>query len=337
MSRLLNDPHDIPFDLLDLQPPAKRTRSQYRLQQRKVEEKAEAVALARIHSSLAPVRQSFHGFLTDGDAARLMRVSDAFASAVLEGYAFTWRIFTVESRQQLRRLVALYDSYGLLITRMRLSHSFNASLVDSKGRSLLPLSLIGLLLGHIPIWLILETGFFDVAEQWEKVSGAEGVDEEGRSAAQQLMEECDWPFHPICGEFNTPLVPGSLPDGLRFLAFGDAYDQPVHPDCFPPSLAFVQFGYMFDQATVSVLPDSVHHVVLHWPTDVYEEPIYRFGCDDPDQLIARMSGKEIRLMMSAWEAEESDEDTFDASGDEDEQEEGGSEDLVMVPWCYLDE
>ena len=291
MSRLHTDSRQLPPDPLDLQPPAKRTR----LQQRMTDEQAATAALARIHTSLVPVRLLFLGFLEDGDAARLMRVSGTFTSAVLAGYAFLKHVFVVKTRLQLRRLVSIYKRYRLLITRMALSASFNSSLVNSRGKSLLPSSLIALMLGYQPAMFLDDSRFFALADSRAGASQKASRRRQREEVEERMDRGTDCNFPSVGGAFNSPLVPGSLPKGLRFLQLGNEFDQPLPRHVFPCSLFFIQFGHAFDQETVFDLPETVTHVVLHWLgySDQEIDMPERYGCFYPEELLDRMPSRQV--------------------------------------------
>jgi hypothetical protein len=124
-------------------PRVKRVRVQ---RSAKEEEKLAPLPFPLLLSALGPVRLFFHGLLTDQDAGRLMRVNGAFISSILFGFLFRQWTFFVDSNSQLHRL-SLYARYGLQVASIRSSPG-DSPLTDSKGRSLLPPSLISLMFGH---------------------------------------------------------------------------------------------------------------------------------------------------------------------------------------------
>ena len=213
MARPFANSRELPIDLIDCQPPLKRTRLQYR----KAAEAA-ATALLHIRTSLAPVRFAFFDFITEDDAARMVRVSPAFTSAVLGGYAFTEQVFTIRGRGQLRRLVTLYKRYGLSITRMQTTAKFNASLVDVKGRSLLPSSLIALALGYTRTSVMWDSMFLN-AEEYQRCDRSWEVleTEERRDEMKAMLEECDWANYSSVGHstLHSSQAP-SLPVSASF-------------------------------------------------------------------------------------------------------------------------
>ena len=71
--------------------------------------------------ALTPLLPLFHAFLSDHDAARLLRTPRATALALLPGYAFTGHIFKATSLASLRRLRDLHLTYQLRITQLALS------------------------------------------------------------------------------------------------------------------------------------------------------------------------------------------------------------------------
>ena len=306
MSRSTVNTRDRPVDFLDSQPPAKRTR----LQERKAEEKAAVVALARIQAGLVPVRLHFRRFLSESDVARLMGLSAAFTSAVLSGYVFVQHIFVAQCPPQLTRLVTIYKRYGLLITRMVLSHSFNASLVDSDGRSLLPSSLIALMLGYETAeHFEIGSPFFAMADWKAGASKKANSALQRRRASRLIKVPSGHAFPAIWGTFNTPLVPGCLPAGLRFLQLSSNFNQPLQSEgVFPRSLFFIQFGYMFDQPSVFNLPSTVTHLVVRWPSRIGpgHELEARYGCANPEAFLAHMPKRRVHFTGLQWSDSDSD-------------------------------
>ena len=110
--------------------------------------------LAAVHPSthpilgLRPVRSVLHPFLTDKDAARLLRAGRTTTLALLPGFTFTQHVFEGKSQQQMLRMRALYEAYDMQPTQMCLSRQLQSLwLKEGSGRSPFPLTLTSLLLG----------------------------------------------------------------------------------------------------------------------------------------------------------------------------------------------
>ena len=246
--------------------------------------------------SLTPVRQLWWRLLTDADVGRVMRVSRATTRHLLCGYAFCERFFVPRldrelfappsfcglqlvawcwrgprciERCHLHEMLALYRRHGLRITRLSLCRAWNAALHDeATGESLLPPSLLVLMLGAMPRndrspHLLPPPGSRGASGEWEADDDAQMDESFDRDRA------LGWRY-PITlsmtGAFNRPLPPRALPDGLRRLHLSDAFDQPLQAGSIPSSVTFLQCGAAFNQPLVlGVLPSALRHLV--------------FGCD----------------------------------------------------------
>jgi hypothetical protein len=101
--------------------------------------------------ALAPIRSLLHRLLSDDDAARLLRVSEAAALSLLRGFTFHCHGFEGKNQRQMWRLKALCDKFDLRPTRRCLSTGLWAvRLEEASGRSPFPSSLTTLLLGPKP-------------------------------------------------------------------------------------------------------------------------------------------------------------------------------------------
>ena len=96
------------------------------------------------------MRHVFHWFLSDVEAAALMRY---IPPALLSGYCFRQHVFRPESPSSLVSMRALYEQWGMHITRLCLPqrwYDYNVPLIDeASGASLLPSSLEALALGMV--------------------------------------------------------------------------------------------------------------------------------------------------------------------------------------------
>ena len=227
--------------------------------------------------SLGPVRLVVHGFLSDDDAVRLLRVSRTVALALLRGFTFHEHVFCGDSEGQLWRLKRLWEKYDLCPTRMCLSSTVTSlSLDEDSGLSPFPSSLKSLLLGplpHSPDRTPYEDTLFDSAALarcgaiqclWSQAD-QEGSDE---AKMQLLSSDASLPvghFAEVEGPFNCRLAPGLLPHGLRYLHFALGFIHPLLPGSIPSTVEVLQMdGY--DEALMvawsQVLPASLVHLSM---------------------------------------------------------------------------
>jgi hypothetical protein len=216
-----------------------------------------------------------------------MRTSRALASSLLGDFRFAQHVFAVRSVEQLQ------ESLGLLITRMDTSSSFNGSLMGYDGRSLLPRSLVALMLGANYLSFAWPPSSVDVYRNSEKsrVWGYGEVDWD--SDLKELMATwvAERPFAYV-GYFNRPIPLGCLPDGLRVLSLSHSFNQPIQPGSLPSTVQYIQFGRQFDQKLEEELfPDSVSRISLYWETDEGE----RYGARTPEMQRAVLKGKTLYL------------------------------------------
>jgi hypothetical protein len=208
------------------------------------------------------VRQGFHAFLSDEDAARVLRVNRCLTSAALHDFRFTRHLFCADSAQQLRRMTALYKRYSLHILLMHFSFLFNDSLVDIDGRSLLPASLIALALGHVPVFMVASSMFAGVVRTYTQQSGSRRH-EVGRHQQLSVTLPRDRQLYShVHGEYSQPLVKGALPEGLRFLQFGQRYQWRLEVGVIPLSVVFLQVEEGHTPLLSKELMASLPHVKL---------------------------------------------------------------------------
>ena len=75
----------------------------------------------------------------------------------------------------------------------------------------------------------------------------------------------------VKGKFNHSLPVGCLPEGLRALYVGPAFNQPLLPGSLPSSLTFCHLGSRFAQPIgVGVLPSQLRDLLL---PDVFNQPL----------------------------------------------------------------
>ena len=238
-----------------------------------------AVALQRLLLALSPVRLAFHSFLTDGDAAQVMRVSRSFTCTALSRFRFLQHVFYAETAQQLRRIVDFYGQYGMGIGLLHFNYLFNEPLIDGEGRPLLPSSLIAVAMGHIPIFTMKSSIFSGVVHSYtqqmrRRCSGRERGDGDGAEQKQRsspspppsLPHRLVSTYPPVHGEFNQPLLAGGVPAGVRFLQLGRRFCQPLLSGSLPCSLLFLQLDESFTHALM-----AEPHVAVYWRhSDVWE-------------------------------------------------------------------
>ena len=251
-------------------------------------------------NALVPVLPLFHRFLTESDAARLLRSSHTTAITLLPCYAFTQHIFAAGSLASLHRLRRLCLRYGLRISQLSLpEHSSDITALShyplSQGQlSPIPPSVTALSLGPpardrhgidprwaafsaaasdwqdrepwcLPLYLRRERECKAEQRSWQLTWTSEADDELDRLLPRFLA--------PL-GSLECPLPPGLLPSGLRVLQLSSAFNQPLQPGSLPSSLSFLQFGREFNQPVEpGVLPASLlslsftcgYHTGFHQP------------------------------------------------------------------------
>ena len=113
---------------------------------------------SRFTTVLGPVRHCLLAFLDDGDAGRFLRAGHSTSLALLSGYAFTSHVFRPSSAAHVQQTTALYERYGLKVTRMCLPYAFQEPLLEERKvegeaagqrRSILPSSLVALVMGEV--------------------------------------------------------------------------------------------------------------------------------------------------------------------------------------------
>ena len=208
-------------------------------------------------------------------------------------------------------MTALYESFGLLITRMETLSSFNEPLVDEDGRSLLPPSLIALALGSTtptPTELQGEQSMFRAVDAYQRhAMSRRGYDETKRRddfARLMASDECRWPFCPAISRLDQMIPIACLYEGLRFLQLSTSSRRPLLAHSLPSSLLYIQFDHQHQQKVDAwELPESVRHVAVCWETDVPGLiPVRRYGCRDLVELRRRLDGKEVRVPGCRWSA-----------------------------------
>ena len=229
---------------------------------------------------LHPVRLCLHPFLTDEDAARLMRASSSTTLAVLPHYSLTHEVFQFSSARAMKQTLSLYDRYELRVTKLRLGIRFTAPLLDdATGRSRLPASLVSLWIGREwqvdssnPQWRA-QAGADSEEEEEKEEEGTGDLDEQSsaedaeRLEAERRIELVEaWDvrkFNVTHGAFSQPLTPGALPHGLRYLQLNNRYDQPFQQGSLPSTLEVLQLGRRFShQLQPGHLPASLTHLIF---------------------------------------------------------------------------
>ena len=234
---------------------------------------------------LGPVHRCLHPFLDDGDAARVLRVSRSVAMALLSGYAFASHVFHPSSAAHVQQTTALYERYGLRVTRMSLPYDFQEPLQEERKsnddgmgasaparRSILPSSLVALVMGEVDPSRSANSLFPNIPALTSigelRVDTAPLAD--GDDEYQRLLHRVDhrtsWrlePYASACGEFQRCIPPGALPQGLRFLQLPHDFSEPLERGSIPSSVTFLQFGYHWKRRIGrGVLPSSLTHLLL---------------------------------------------------------------------------
>jgi hypothetical protein len=234
---------------------------------------------------LRPIRALFNLFLSDSDAAQLLRVSRTTALALLPGFTLRQHVFVGESQAQMLRMRALYEAYDMRPTRMCLSSDVRSlSLEEGSGRSPFPSSLTSLLLGPLPPDdgdRVPHPTMFDaeavICESidclWTRLAKprtrptrpSSGLCRSTAAYKRMLLERSSMPVHSFAesrGPFNCALPPGLLPHGLRRLQFADGFDSPLLPGSIPSTVEILQLWSFNQPLSVGVLPASLIHLML---------------------------------------------------------------------------
>ena len=226
---------------------------------------------APLVAALRPVRTVLQRFLTDSDAARLLRVSRTLTIALLPSFTFRHHPFEPTDTDHLHRLHALLDTYSLRIDRLALPSTLPQLRFDSlTRRSPIPASVTTLLLGPVPRTddgLIHPHCIVDDAisawlphaltDAWymQHPAGGEAV------YRHDFLHGSGFCFIACAGQLNGPLPPQLLPQGLRQLVLSDAFDCPFDAGSLPASLTFLQCGARFNQP-LHHLPPSLDYLVM---------------------------------------------------------------------------
>lgn len=208
-------------------------------------------------SLFGPVRHSFQAFLSDAEAARLMRVGRTATVSLLSGYIFSQHVFRPESASRLSRMTALYAQWDMRITRMCLPLHWDGPLTDeNSGVSLLPGTLDALALGWVPesdqstsmfaqLASLASTG--DVTADETDARDSENC----HALLRRVQPKSSWRLTPYSnahgGYHAQPIPAGAIPHGVRFLQLSYHYNQPLLPGVIPATVRFLQCGHGFSQ------------------------------------------------------------------------------------------
>ena len=238
--------------------------------------------------ALRPVLSLFHPFLTDADAARLLRTSHTAALALLPGYTFTRHIFQPADLASLRRLRDLSLTYSLRVTQLALPEQMKELVFDptSPGPSPIPPFVTALTFAPFsrgrssqlaePSW----ADFSAAASDWQNTNPWSLPDFRSWSQVRgpqwrprcQLLPPSD--FLLLLPSFfsyvdapdwgiNCSLPPGLLPEGLKALRVNDAFNMPLLPGSLPSTLTFLHLGLRYNQRLQpGVLPDQLVHLTV---------------------------------------------------------------------------
>ena len=256
-----------------------------------------------LYRAIDPIRPVFHRFLTDDDAARLLRVAHSFIAPILAAFTFHSHIFEPTTLLQLARLKTVYEGNGLHVTQMGVPADVKRLQLDSvTGESPLPRSLLSLVLAH-PMHNIYNhaklearwAAFSAAAADWHTrpqyslphssvaVECYRGVIAKEQGARWGLVT-----FGDPLGALDCPLTPGLLPHGLRVLQLGHAYNTAFLPGSLPDTLTYLQTGRSFNVPIApGTLPASLLHLGLMFQWD---QPLEAGALPDSLQY----------LSMSSW-------------------------------------
>ena len=227
-------------------------------------------------AALTPVRVVFQAFLTDEDAARLWRVSQSVATSLLRSYSFHQHVFEPATVEQMWRLKALCEAYGMRPTRMCLSEQDmeDMGLEEGTGRSPFPSSLTSLVVG---LFFREEdcTAPGIVGPHSERIDFLQCLWTHPRSAGLDeqyhdlLMEEWNTPvasyvqYVRLKGKAKYSLPPGLLPHGLRRLQLDYTLTSPLQAGSIPSTVEVLQLSCDNKTALSAVVwPSSLVHLVL---------------------------------------------------------------------------
>ena len=237
-------------------------------------------------NALSPVLPLLHSFLTDADAARLLRTSRAAALALLPGYTFRSHIFYSDNLVSLRRLRDLGLTYSLRVTQLGLPRTVRELTFDSTPPHLspIPASITALCLGPLirsntgavePIFSALSAAAGDWQEKqpWRThpphpLSPSPGSSWRVKWAVDAEEDfNCLDPAQPSCsdtlGLLDCPIPPGLLPPRLRVLCFNDDFNCPLQLGSLPSTLTFLQLPFRYTQPlTPGVLSAQLLHLTF---------------------------------------------------------------------------
>ena len=243
-----------------------------------------------LFSSLHPVRSLIHRFLTDEDAARLLRTSASLAHLLLRGFSFTSHVFEPVDLPHLHRLTTFHSAYDLRPTLLMLPRSLRQlDFHPVTGLSPFPASLTTLALGEVrrcsdadrrphPRSLFGDEGAAKLRRflsgEWAATDGPRGADHfRGLLQADHLWEELA--FEEADGNLECALPPGLLPPNLRVLQTGFNCAVTLVPGSLPAELQFLQLGGRWTAPLpAGVLPAGLKHLILprYWSHPLPELP-----------------------------------------------------------------
>ena len=234
--------------------------------------------------ALRPVLPLFHSFLTDSDAAHLLRIRKA-AVALLLGYAFTSHTFQPTSLASLRLLRDLCLTYCLLIRQVSLPADVKQLVVDPAPPHLSPIppSVLALSLGSSgyqdepePSWAALSeaasgwpgTSLWRLPTPFNFTTQRIGEQEERE---QRLRRWAAQPDEQLSDEWDHPLQPGVLPSSLLHLSLPERYRHRLGPGVLPASLESLSMTVGFRQPLTGVAwPPRLKALLLRggeWPVE----------------------------------------------------------------------
>jgi hypothetical protein len=224
-------------------------------------------------SVLTPVRSLLQPFLSDADAAQLMRVSPSFSAALLTGFTFHRQFQPTEpTPAALGRLTALYDRYRMRVTRLMLPAEYNSTLLDkSTGQSLLPSSLVDLQVGWVQGPDVGDDSVHRCDLIKEDDAAKQSIEQRVELYRRRMMATSFVDLESTVSRMDEPIPPGALPPTLERLQLGSLYDHPLHAGVLPSSLTHLVLGICFNQPLlVGQLPLSLTHLAF---SETFNQPL----------------------------------------------------------------
>ena len=232
-----------------------------------------------LSNAVQPVRTILHGFLSDYDAGRLLRVSRTTAHSLLLGFTFQQHVFCCEDLPAMLTMKSLYETYGMRPTRMCLSEGMmNLSHPQVTGDvgSPFPSSLTSLQLGPLHQRSPVTDTFWTIFNEADVPHPRQlpvSLEDCYQAMTAWVFSDRVRLFSVVRSLFHCALAPGILPSGLRLLQFPSQYNFLLVPDAIPSTVEQLQLGaydWPLMVRGVTVLPFSLRYLSLDefdWPLE----------------------------------------------------------------------